>query len=189
MATTVKKKRNLCDKLLETIGEVDRPRAVCTGGDRTLTMPGLQVDGLGRAIQRREQHSEAVAGNRRIRFEPARVPVRYVVEMVARVNRVDVLRAVVGGEIVEARDRRDDAAEQRRHCQQRSVLFGGRPSESLHRGLQQVCSPRPTRGGRTRIATSCVPSLGPRFQASWIGKTAPTPKRFHQESNSVFRYW
>jgi len=47
MATTLKKKRNLRDKLLEVLNEVDRPGEVCTAGDRPLTMPGLEIDGLG----------------------------------------------------------------------------------------------------------------------------------------------
>lgn len=33
------------NKLLEALGKVDRPGDVCVGGDRPLTMPGLQVDG------------------------------------------------------------------------------------------------------------------------------------------------
>ena len=35
------------DKLLEALGEVDRPGDVCTSGDRPLTMPGLEVEELG----------------------------------------------------------------------------------------------------------------------------------------------
>jgi hypothetical protein len=46
MAITAEKKRNVHDKLLKAISRVDRPGAVCAGGDLPLTMPGLQVDGL-----------------------------------------------------------------------------------------------------------------------------------------------
>ncbi len=35
------------DKLLDVLGQVDRPGEVCTWGDRPLTMPGLEVNGLG----------------------------------------------------------------------------------------------------------------------------------------------
>ena len=35
------------DKLLDALSQVDRPGEVCTWGDRPLTMPGLEVDGLG----------------------------------------------------------------------------------------------------------------------------------------------
>ena len=35
------------DKLLDALNQVDRPGEVCTWGDRPLTMPGLEVDGLG----------------------------------------------------------------------------------------------------------------------------------------------
>ncbi len=35
------------DKLLEALAGVDRPGDVCTAGDRPLTMPGLEVRGLG----------------------------------------------------------------------------------------------------------------------------------------------
>ena len=35
------------DKLLEALVGVDRPGAICTAGDRPLTMPGLEVPGLG----------------------------------------------------------------------------------------------------------------------------------------------
>ena len=35
------------DKLLDALSQVDRPGEVCTWGDRPLTMPGLDVQGLG----------------------------------------------------------------------------------------------------------------------------------------------
>ncbi len=35
------------ERLLETIGRVDRPGTFCTSGDLPLVMPGLEVDGLG----------------------------------------------------------------------------------------------------------------------------------------------
>jgi predicted 2-oxoglutarate/Fe(II)-dependent dioxygenase YbiX len=35
------------DKLLDALNQVDRPGEVCTWGDRPLTMPGLEVNGLG----------------------------------------------------------------------------------------------------------------------------------------------
>ncbi len=35
------------DKLLDSLSQVDRPGEVCTWGDRPLTMPGLDVRGLG----------------------------------------------------------------------------------------------------------------------------------------------
>ncbi len=38
---------NVRDKLLEALGEVDRPGDVCTSGDRPLVMPGLEVERLG----------------------------------------------------------------------------------------------------------------------------------------------
>jgi hypothetical protein len=49
MATTTRtqKTQRVHDKLLEALSEVDRPGEVCTGGDRPLTMPGLEVGGLG----------------------------------------------------------------------------------------------------------------------------------------------
>ena len=47
MTTIKNKKRNFHDQLLTLIGKVDRPGTFCCGGDRPLTMPGLQVDGLG----------------------------------------------------------------------------------------------------------------------------------------------
>jgi hypothetical protein len=48
MSTDTKTKpTNLHSKLLEVLGEVDRPGDVCTSGDRPLTMPGLEVEGLG----------------------------------------------------------------------------------------------------------------------------------------------
>jgi hypothetical protein len=42
-----KKEPRIHDKLLETLAAVDRPGAFCTWGDRPLTMPGLEVQGLG----------------------------------------------------------------------------------------------------------------------------------------------
>lgn len=42
-----KKEPRIHDKLLEALACVDRPGAFCTGGDRPLTMPGLEVRGLG----------------------------------------------------------------------------------------------------------------------------------------------
>ena len=47
MATITDHQVNIHDKLLEAIGEVDRPSAVCTSGDLPLTMPGLEVGELG----------------------------------------------------------------------------------------------------------------------------------------------
>ena len=47
MASTTKQQLDVHDKLLEALGEVDRPSAVCTSGDRPLTMPGLEVGELG----------------------------------------------------------------------------------------------------------------------------------------------
>ena len=45
--STTKKPADVRDKLLEGLDEVDRPGDVCTSGDRLLTMPGLEVEGLG----------------------------------------------------------------------------------------------------------------------------------------------
>lgn len=42
-----KKEKGFRQRLLEAIGQVDRPGTVCTGGDCPLTMPGLLVEGLG----------------------------------------------------------------------------------------------------------------------------------------------
>jgi len=42
-----KKALRVHDKLLDALAAVDRPGDVCTGGDRPLTMPGLEVEGLG----------------------------------------------------------------------------------------------------------------------------------------------
>ncbi|NNF95426.1 MAG: 2OG-Fe(II) oxygenase [Halobacteria archaeon] len=47
MATITNQQLGVYDKLLEALGEVDRPGAVCTSGDRPLTMPGLEVKGVG----------------------------------------------------------------------------------------------------------------------------------------------
>jgi len=48
MSTDAKTKpTKLYGKLLKVLGEVDRPGNVCTHGDRPLTMPGLEVEGLG----------------------------------------------------------------------------------------------------------------------------------------------
>ena len=48
MSTDAKTKLRgkLHGKLLEVLGEVDRPGDVCTSGDQPLTMPGLEVEGL-----------------------------------------------------------------------------------------------------------------------------------------------
>ncbi len=43
-----KKEPRIHDKLLEALAAVDRPGAFCTWGDRPLTLPGLEVPGLGR---------------------------------------------------------------------------------------------------------------------------------------------
>jgi len=43
-----KKEPRIHDKLLEALAGVDRPGAFCTWGDRPLTLPGLEVRGLGR---------------------------------------------------------------------------------------------------------------------------------------------
>jgi hypothetical protein len=43
-----KKELGIHDRLLEAIAGVDRPGAFCTSGDRPLTLPGLEVPGLGR---------------------------------------------------------------------------------------------------------------------------------------------
>jgi predicted 2-oxoglutarate/Fe(II)-dependent dioxygenase YbiX len=42
-----KKEPRVHDKLLEALARVDRPGTFCTWGDRPLTMPGLEVRGLG----------------------------------------------------------------------------------------------------------------------------------------------
>ena len=47
MATVTNQPLDVYDKLLEALGEVDRPGAVCTAGDLPLTIPGLAVKGLG----------------------------------------------------------------------------------------------------------------------------------------------
>jgi hypothetical protein len=48
MSTDAKTKpTNFHGKLLEALGEVDRPGNVYTSGDRPLTIPGLEVEGLG----------------------------------------------------------------------------------------------------------------------------------------------
>ena len=47
MVTTTKPQLNFHGQLLKALGEVDRPSTVCTSGDIPLTMPGLEVDGLG----------------------------------------------------------------------------------------------------------------------------------------------
>jgi hypothetical protein len=46
-ATRTKQVQSVHGKLLEALSEVDRPGEVCTGGDRPLTLPGLDVAGLG----------------------------------------------------------------------------------------------------------------------------------------------
>lgn len=45
--TVASKSVNIQDKLLEALGEIDRPGDICTSGDRPLVMPGLEVEGLG----------------------------------------------------------------------------------------------------------------------------------------------
>ena len=45
-ATKTPKPSDVHEKLLEAIGEVDRPGDVCTSGDRPLTMPGLKLKSL-----------------------------------------------------------------------------------------------------------------------------------------------
>jgi hypothetical protein len=47
MATNTNRQLDFHGKLLSALGEVDRPSTVCTSGDMPLTMPGLEVDGLG----------------------------------------------------------------------------------------------------------------------------------------------
>ena len=47
MATIPNQQLDVQDELLKALGKVDRPSAVCTSGDRPLTMPGLKVEGLG----------------------------------------------------------------------------------------------------------------------------------------------
>ncbi len=47
MASITNQQLGVYDKLLEALGEVERPGAVCTSGDRPLTMPGLEVKGVG----------------------------------------------------------------------------------------------------------------------------------------------
>jgi len=47
MAAITNQQLDVHDKLLEALGKVDRPSAVCTSGDRPLTMPGLEVRELG----------------------------------------------------------------------------------------------------------------------------------------------
>jgi len=47
MATITIQQLDVHDKLLESLGKVDRPSVVCTSGDRPLTMPGLEVGELG----------------------------------------------------------------------------------------------------------------------------------------------
>lgn len=42
-----KKAAGVHDKLLDALSQMDRPGEVCTWGDRPLTMPGLEVSGLG----------------------------------------------------------------------------------------------------------------------------------------------
>ena len=44
MATAKKCEFYVFDKLIEAPGVVNRPGKVCEGGDRPLTMPGLEVD-------------------------------------------------------------------------------------------------------------------------------------------------
>ena len=47
MATIPNQQLDLHDELLKALGKVDRPSAVCTSGDMPLTMPGLEIDGVG----------------------------------------------------------------------------------------------------------------------------------------------
>jgi hypothetical protein len=47
MATITDHQLEIHKKLLEALGEVDRPSTVCTSGDLPLTMPGLEVGELG----------------------------------------------------------------------------------------------------------------------------------------------
>ena len=43
MATITNQRLDVQDELLKALAKVDRPSAVCTSGDRPLTMPGLEV--------------------------------------------------------------------------------------------------------------------------------------------------
>ena len=47
MAQTTRTSTTFRGKLLKALGQVDRPRAVCTSRDLPLTMPGLEVDRVG----------------------------------------------------------------------------------------------------------------------------------------------
>ena len=47
MASRKNQQLDVRDELLKALREVDRPSAVCTSGDRPLTMPGLEVGELG----------------------------------------------------------------------------------------------------------------------------------------------
>ncbi len=47
MATITNQQLDVQDELLKALAKVDRPSAVCTSGDRPLTMPGLEVGELG----------------------------------------------------------------------------------------------------------------------------------------------
>jgi hypothetical protein len=47
MATATRNELDVRDKLIEALRAVDRPGEVCTGGDWPMTMPGLEVEGLG----------------------------------------------------------------------------------------------------------------------------------------------
>ncbi len=47
MTNNTKQRFDIQDELLGTLAKVDRPSAVCTSGDRPLTMPGLEVKELG----------------------------------------------------------------------------------------------------------------------------------------------
>lgn len=47
MAAATRKALDVRDNLIEALSAVDRPGEVCIGGDRPMTMPGLEVEGLG----------------------------------------------------------------------------------------------------------------------------------------------
>ncbi len=47
MATVEKAKAAIQERLLEILRKVDRPGSICVSRDLPVTMPGLEVDGLG----------------------------------------------------------------------------------------------------------------------------------------------
>lgn len=62
MAAATRNELDVRDRLIEALGAVDRPGEVFTCGDRRMTMPGLEVEGLGSVLcLERDQNPERIA--------------------------------------------------------------------------------------------------------------------------------